>query len=222
MITVKDASFSYSPGSFSIHVPEITIPQGSKTAIVGPSGCGKTTLLYLIAGILSPQKGTIRCDNQVFSSLPDKEKRNFRIANIGFVFQEFELLEYLTCYENILLPLYVSDQTNVPAKSGDRVVSVAESVGVAALLDKYPERISQGERQRVALCRALINNPSLILADEPTGNLDPNTALHIMELLEDQVTHRRCTFCMVTHDHSLLDRFDRVVDFTSLLKGERA
>ena len=142
----------------------------------------------------------------------DAERRSFRIRNIGLVFQEFELLEYLTVRDNILLPYRINPALRLDRAVSQRVGAVAEAVGLAETLDRYPHRLSHGERQRVALSRALITQPQLILADEPTGNLDPRTSRTIVSLLLEQAEKTRATVLMVTHDHSLLTRFGRVLD----------
>lgn len=217
MIEFADVRFAYPHSEFRLNVPAWRVSAQEKVAVIGPSGSGKTTLLYLAAGIICPSSGTVRVDGHEISNQSDAQRRSFRIRNIGLAFQEFELMEYLTVRDNILLPYCIN-----PALKLDRAVrqwagTLAQAVGVSEALDRYPHRLSQGERQRVALSRALVTQPRLILADEPTGNLDPRTSETIVSLLLDQAASTQATVVMVTHDHSLLSRFDRVLDLEQLI-----
>ncbi len=206
--------------NFSVAVPHLDLNRGETVALIGPSGCGKTTLLNVIAGIHVPDAGTVRVAGVELHgsgvSATDAERRKFRITDIGLVFQAFELLEHLSVRENILLPYFV----NAALKRGDaveeRVDAIARDMGLGELLRRHPSALSQGERQRVAIARALVTEPLLLLADEPTGNLDPDTSTRILDLLFGAVRERNATLLMVTHDHALLERFDRVVDLMSL------
>ena len=216
-IEIKDLRFSYPAEGFALRLPELKVPSGSLCVIVGPSGSGKTTLLHLLAGILRGADGEVRVEGRQLSALSPGEIRAFRLEKIGLVFQSFELIEHLSVTENILLPFLIAGRKPPPAEA---IAELASEAGIAAHLRKAPETLSQGERQRVALCRALLPSPALILADEPTGNLDPATTLRIMELLIDQARSRGATLVMVTHDHSLLPRFDQVVELGSLEEVE--
>lgn len=211
MIHFDDVRFRYGRDGFSMHVPTLAIRDGERLAIVGPSGCGKTTLLHLMAGIRLPVAGTIIVDDTEVSRLSDSARRRFRISSIGLVFQEFELLDYLTVRENILLPFRIHPSLRLSDEIEERVKALAESVGLSGKLTRPIQRLSQGERQRVAICRALITKPRYILADEPTGNLDPSLKNHILDILFDVAAKESATLVMVTHDHSLLSRFDRVL-----------
>ncbi len=216
MIQFDDIAFAYSGSEFRLRVPALSIESGETVALIGPSGSGKTTLLHLAAGILLPDEGTIRVDDFEISQAGDAARRNFRISNVGLIFQEFELLEYLSVRENVLLPYRVNRSLKLDREVVASVGSLAAAVGIERALNRYPKRLSQGERQRVAVCRALIARPQVIFADEPTGNLDPRTSRTIVELLLEQARQSEATVVMVTHDHSLLDRFDRVVDLEHL------
>ena len=222
MIEFADVRFAYPHSEFELCVPEWRVAAEEKVAVIGPSGSGKTTLLYLAAGILCPMTGTVRVDGDEISRQADAERRRFRIRKIGLVFQEFELLEYLTVRDNILLPYRINPALRLDRAVAQRVATVAEAVGLAETLDRYPHRLSHGERQRVALSRALITQPRLILADEPTGNLDPRTSRTIVSLLLEQAEKTQATVLMVTHDHSLLARFDRVLDLEQLVRRQPA
>jgi len=208
-------------GDFCLEVPELRVAAGESLAIIGPSGSGKTTLLNLIAGILKPGSGRIVTAGAELASLDDTELRNLRLTRLGLVFQEFELLEYLDVRDNILLPFRIG-QTLVLTKHVRETASLlAERVGIGGKLDSYPERLSQGERQRVALCRALITSPGMILADEPTGNLDPANKGIALDFLFDYVREHDAALVTVTHDHQLVERFDRVLDFQEFLPDQR-
>lgn len=218
MIELREATFRYAARGFALRVPELTIAAGEKIAVIGPSGVGKTTLVSLIAGILRPTAGTIRVGAQELSTLGDAARRRFRITTIGFVFQEFELLDYLNVRDNILLPFYLNSALRFDRAARQRAVQLAESMGLGDKLARHPHAISHGEKQRVALCRALVTEPPLIIADEPTGNLDPRTADVILELLLGQVQRCGATSLTVTHNHALLERFDRVIDLATFVE----
>ena len=213
MIEVQDLDFRYAEGDFVLRVPELTIERGSTVAMVGPSGCGKTTLLNLVAGITSPGGGVITTNDVEVTALTDRERRDFRIRNIGLVFQEFELLEYLNVLDNILLPYRINSALELASDVRDRAQRLAQDVGIADKLDRHPDKLSQGEKQRVAVCRALLTEPVLLLADEPTGNLDPGNKGRVLDILFDYAERSGATLVTVTHDLDLVDRFSRVVDF---------
>lgn len=215
MIAVDALRFAYQPGGFALHLASLHIAAGEHVACIGPSGSGKTTLLHLLAGIEAAAAGSVRVDGVELGALDDAGRRAFRLARIGLLFQELELLDYLSARDNVLLPFHLgagaldADQRALAAR-------LATAVGVDALLDRRPHQLSQGERQRVALCRALVTAPSLLLCDEPTGNLDPTTAGAVLDLIFREVRARNTTLVLVTHDHSVLPRFDRVLDLATL------
>lgn len=217
MISISNLDFQYGSDGFHVSVPEFSVRSGQATAIVGPSGSGKTTLLHLIAGILTPQRGTVQIDDFRVDSSSDAVRRSFRIQNVGLVFQEFELIDYLSVLDNVLLPFRLNAVQTVSADVKTRAVRLLGSVGLSEYVDRSVTQLSQGERQRVAICRALLPQPKVLLADEPTGNLDPVTSRQILELLIRSVREHDMTLAMVTHDHSLLDEFDDVVDFQKFL-----
>ena len=190
-------------------VESLNIAAGEKSAIIGPSGCGKTTLLSAIAGILVPTEGEVCVGDETISSLGERERRSFRRDKIGLVFQEFELLEHLDIRENAFLPLWL-DGVEAGEKDHALLEQRASRCGIADLLHRKPHALSQGERQRAAVCRALMTTPPLILADEPTGSLDTGSGEAVLELLFDEATLTGSTVIVVTHDRSLLDRFDKV------------
>ena len=213
MININDLTFHYGEGDFLLRIPALAITAGEHVAVVGPSGSGKTTLLNLIAGIAIPQSGHVFTNETEISSLPDSKRRNFRIANIGLVFQEFELLDYLTVLDNILIPYRINSTLRLDSNVRSRAKTLAASVGIADKLGRHPGKLSQGERQRVAVCRALLVQPELLLADEPTGNLDPLNKNRVLDILIEYADRVNATLVTVTHDHEILDRFRRVIDF---------
>jgi len=148
------------------------------------------------------------------TSLGDSARRDFRIRCIGLVFQEFELLDHLTVLDNILLGYRISAALRLDGAIRDRAAQLAQEVGIGDKLRRYVRRLSQGERQRVAVCRALLPEPPLLLCDEPTGNLDPTNKEHVLDILVDYVERTGATMVTVTHDHDILPRFDSVVDFS--------
>jgi putative ABC transport system ATP-binding protein len=213
MIETKSLRFQYPDSGFHLSIPYFAVEAGEKVAVVGPSGSGKTTLLNLLAGILTPMAGSIKVGETAVSDLKDAGRRDFRIRDIGFVFQDFELLDYLSILDNILHPYRISDALKLTGEVRRRAIFLAEQMGVAGHLKKHPGELSQGEKQRAAICRALLSQPKLILADEATGNLDPENKTRILDLLFAAVDEHGTTLLAVTHDHELLGRFDRVVDF---------
>jgi len=220
MIELRNIEFSYGTGSFRLDVPELKIPNGERTAVIGPSGSGKTTLLNLMAGIIQPEQGRIVVAGTDLSALDDSSLRNFRITRMGLIFQEFELLEYLSVLENILLPFRICRELLLDDEVRDRAVDLLEQVEMADKSHRFPAQLSQGERQRVAVLRALIAQPKIILADEPTGNLDPGNKERVLDILLRYAQERDATLVTVTHDHGLIPRFDRVIDCQSLLVAQ--
>lgn len=216
---VREAGFSYGDEGFRLFVPKFDLSSGERVALIGPSGSGKTTFLHLLAGILVPREGLVQVGEKELSRLDDFTRRAFRISKLGLVFQDFRLIEYLNARENMLLPYRLGAELRLKESVLDRMRILAERLRVSGLLDSPVKRLSQGERQRVAIGRALLVRPGMILADEPTGNLDPSGKQRIMDLLFDQALELEATLIVVTHDHALLDRFDRVVDFDRI--GER-
>lgn len=221
MIRLTDLQFAYPSGEFRLFIGNLTIQAGEKVAVIGPSGSGKTTLLNLVAGILVPKAGSVKVDDFEISNQNDKLRRDYRIAHIGFVFQDFGLIDYLHVKDNILHPYRITRALKMNANVRQRTHLLAEQMGIGDKLDRHPTDLSHGERQRVAICRALLTEPKLILADEATGNLDPDNKAHILKLLFQAVSNHNATLLAVTHDQELLHHFDRVIDFRDFLQ-ERA
>lgn len=212
-VAISNLEFRYGEGDFALRIPELQVARGEALAFVGPSGSGKTTLLHLIAGIVAPVEGRIVTEGVEVSALSEPARRDFRVGAIGLVFQEFELLDYLSVFDNIVLPYRINSTLRLDGRVRARAHELADRLGIAKLLGRRPAQLSQGERQRVAVCRALVVDPPLLLADEPTGNLDPANKLRVLDLLFDVARERGATLVTVTHDHELLPHFDRVLDF---------
>ncbi|MDZ7332122.1 MAG: ABC transporter ATP-binding protein [candidate division KSB1 bacterium] len=185
-----------------------TIRAGELIILLGKSGSGKSTLLNLISGIDLPTSGEVILRNQSLNRLPEQQRTLFRRAHIGFIFQFFNLIPTLTVEENLLLPLELNGQNGRLAR--ERVIAMLEDVGLPARAKSYPDRLSGGEQQRVAIARALIHDPDIILADEPTGNLDYETGAQVIALLDKLVRRQQKTLIMATHSRELIGMADRI------------
>jgi ABC-type lipoprotein export system ATPase subunit len=216
MIQIEDLKFQYPRAEFTLRLPQLVVEAGQRVAIVGPSGCGKTTLLNLISGITLPRIGTVTVCGEEVSAMSDASRRNFRIAKIGMVFQQFELVEYLDVLSNILLPFSINSTLPKSSEVRCRAIEFAEAMGLKEKLPRKPAQLSQGEQQRVAICRALITEPGVVLADEPTGNLDPENKRRILDLIFQLAEKQNQTLIVVTHDMGILSGFDRVIDFEKM------
>ncbi|GFE50345.1 ABC transporter ATP-binding protein [Roseobacter cerasinus] len=219
MIQIENLTFEYGAGGFRLRIPEFALGYRDRVAIVGPSGSGKTTLLNLIAGLLTADTGRIAVAGTEVSALSDAARRRFRAAQIGFVFQDFALLDYLSARQNILYPYRITPALTLDDAARDRTETLAAACGIADKLERHPSALSQGEQQRVAICRALVTQPKLILSDEATGNLDPESKARILDLLFAQASEVGAAVLAVTHDHELLPRFERVLDFAQFREG---
>lgn len=184
----------------------LSVADGEYVAVVGPSGCGKTTLLSMLGGMLSPDSGQVQLNGVSLYDLSVTERAKLRRERIGFVFQTFNLLPYLTALENVQVPLYLSGSEQSAART--KAAALLEAVGLGERLDHKPCELSTGQQQRVALARTLANDPTVILADEPTGNLDPDSRAHILSMF-DEFVHAGKTIVMVTHDRAAAQRANR-------------
>ena len=188
----------------------LTIKRGEIVALLGPSGSGKTTLLQ-IAGLLeNPTSGDVIIDGKIVTSTADEYRTGLRRTKLGFVYQFHHLLPDFTALENLLLPQYVAGVARGPAKA--RAEELLNSVGLSKRMTHYPSQLSGGEQQRVAIARGLVNKPALLLADEPTGNLDPHTAEDVFQLLVATIQRENIGALMVTHNHELAARMHRVLE----------
>ena len=215
-LAIRDLRYAYPGSPRGIQLPAFSLARGETLAVVGPSGSGKTTFLNLLAGLIRPDSGTIRVNDLAIDALGTRQAQAYRASSVGYIFQDFGLLDYLDARDNILHPFRIARGRRVTPEIRRNVTSLAADLGLADRLGHRPAQLSHGEKQRVAICRAVITDPDVLLADEPTGNLDPETAAQIMDHLLAARTRLGATLVMVTHDHSLLNRFDRVLDFREL------
>ena len=207
MIELRAVSKTVTSGSEPLtilHPLTTQIPRGQFVAIVGPSGSGKSTLLGLIAGLDAPTSGSVIIDGVDITRLDEDGLARLRGEKIGFVFQFFHLIPSLTAHENVAVPMEIAGV----ADAAERARALLEEVGLTGRAHHYPSQLSGGEQQRVALARALANNPPIVLADEPTGNLDSHNGRHIMELLRNIHQTRGTTLVLVTHDAELASQAD--------------
>ena len=188
---------------------DLRVERGDMIAIMGPSGCGKTTLLNCLSGIDDIDSGSVIIDDLVLHKLEDDDRSDFRAKNMGFVFQLYNLLPVLNAVENIELPLLISGVNAKEARS--RSMEILETVKLTDRAKHLPAELSGGQRQRVTIARALVNNPEIIWADEPTGDLDSETANEIMDLMTDLNKNTNQTFVIVTHSQEVGDRTNRII-----------
>ena len=216
MIDVQELRFAYDVGSFRLGVDCFQVAKGESAAITGPSGSGKTTLLHLVAGILAPQAGRIRVDAVEASDLTEAGRRAFRIRRLGLVFQDFALIDYLSVVDNILLPYWMEPSLTMSSDVRARALRLAEAMQLADLVERRPDRLSQGERQRVAVCRALAASPSVVLADEPTANLDRGNAVRVVQALTEYAASNNAAVVLATHDLEAAQACSRRIDWREL------
>ncbi len=212
LIRIRDLHKSYQRGGQEIPVLmgiELEVAAGEFVALMGPSGSGKSTLLNLIAGIDKPTAGTIEMAGIDIATLSDAELSDWRAANVGFIFQFYNLMPVLTAFENIELPLLLTGLSSRERRA--RVQQMLELVSLADRADHYPNELSGGQQQRVAIARALVTDPTLIVADEPTGDLDRTTGQEVLGLMERLVTELGKTIVMVTHDPKAAARAARLI-----------
>jgi putative ABC transport system ATP-binding protein len=190
-----------------LHSLDLEVPSGQFVSVVGPSGSGKSTLLGLIAGLDAPTTGEIFIDEQNITRMGEDELARLRGAKIGFIFQSFHLIPSLTAFENIIVPIEIRGASG----AGRRAQALLDEVGLHERGHHYPSQLSGGEQQRVAIARAFANDPELLLADEPTGNLDSLNGAHVFDLLLTLNRNRGTTLVLVTHDHEIADLADRKV-----------
>ena len=188
---------------------DVKIEDGEFTAIAGPSGSGKTTLLNIIGCLDIPTKGKVLINGTNINELTSKEKATLRRNEIGFVFQTFNLIPVLTAYENVEIPLILLEKEEDNKKS--TITSILEEVGLGEFINRRPNEMSGGQQQRVAIARALVKNPSIVLADEPTANLDSTTAREILTLMQELNEKHKTTFIFSTHDQLVMDFSRRTI-----------
>ena len=223
LLDVSDLRKSYHEGDQQRDVlsgVSFGIRQGELVVLLGRSGSGKSTLLNLISGMDVPSSGSIRYGDTDLTSLSDTDRTLFRRRAIGIIFQSFNLIPTLTVRENILLPIELAGGTDKDRET--QALAVLDDVDLADRADSFPDRLSGGEQQRVAIARALAHDPALILADEPTGNLDFRTASTVMDILERLVHDERRTMLIATHDRDIIGLADRVLELQGGILTERS
>ena len=212
LIELREVSKAYRRDALEIPVLDgvsISVPEGDFLGLMGPSGSGKSTLLNLLAGIDRPSRGTIRVGDTDITRLSDRELASWRARNIGFIFQLYNLIPVLTAFENVELPLLLTSLTKKQRR--DHALTALNIVGLRERGDHYPRQLSGGQEQRVAIARAVVTDPKVLLADEPTGDLDAKSAGEVLTLLERLNTEFEKTIVLVTHDPHAAERTRRVL-----------
>ncbi|EMS33263.1 ABC transporter, ATP-binding protein [Mariniradius saccharolyticus AK6] len=210
ILSVKNVSKTYQSGNRKLTVLDqvnFDIPEGESIAIVGPSGSGKTTLLGLCAGLDSASTGSVVLNGQAFEKLSEDQRAAVRNQHVGFIFQNFQLLPTLTALENVMVPLELKKRKDAKEKAK----ALLEQVGLGDRITHYPSQLSGGEQQRVSIARAFANEPKILFADEPTGNLDTETGDMIENLIFDMNKEKGTTLVLVTHDPELAKRTNRII-----------
>ena len=213
MIEIKNVTKSYEMGGehvLALDGVSLTVEEGDFLAVTGPSGSGKSTLLFTMGGLLTPTKGAVSIRDTDIYGLHPRERAKFRRENVGFIFQTFELLPYLTALENVMLPLSLAGVDSVEQR--ERAQEGLSRVGLAKRVGHKPSELSGGEQQRVSIARGIVNEPDILLADEPTGNLDRKTGDGIIDLLRGLNERDGQTIVIVTHDTSKTDEANRVIN----------
>jgi putative ABC transport system ATP-binding protein len=196
---------------YALKTIDLTIEKGDFACIAGPSGSGKTTLLNIIGCIDRPSSGEVLINEKNVLQLNDKRLTDIRSKYIGFIFQSFNLLPVLNVYENVEIPLLLSSSSLNKKERNDRILNVLERVGLTRYLKHKPDELSGGQRQRVAIARALVSNPAIVLADEPTANLDSKTGQEIMDLMSELNNDCKTTFVISSHDPRVIEKGKRII-----------
>jgi putative ABC transport system ATP-binding protein len=215
LLEIRDLKKSFRTPEGSVHavvdIPAFDLDAGAHVALAGPSGTGKTTFLHLIAGILTPDAGVVRLGGKEISALEEPARDRLRATSIGYIFQTFNLLQGFTCLENVMLGMSFG-----PGADRARAAGLLERVGLGQRMNHYPRQLSTGQQQRVAVARALANHPGLVLADEPTGNLDPANARDSLALIRETCTENNAALLLVSHDREVLGAFGAVRSLAEL------
>lgn len=218
IVSVRNCQYSVKSGGNCtqiLDIPEFKVQKGELTALFGPSGSGKSTFLHIISGLLKASGGQITVAGSELNMLGEVERDRFRARSIGYIFQSFNLLNGLSALENVMLGAALAGKNT----GQDQARSLLAEVGLEHRMNNRPHQLSIGEQQRVAVARAIIHAPELILADEPTGSLDPARSMEIIDLLENMVKRHGCTLIAVSHDMNVVNRFPRKVVFADLNKA---
>ena len=223
IVKIESLRFQWSKNNnFRIFVPKLEVGRGKKVLFLGESGSGKTTLLSLICGFLEPLSGSISINDKIISDLTSTNKDTYRSDNIGIIFQQFNLLPYANVIDNIILPLYFSKQRSKKVENKiNAAMNLCDQLRLPeSILNQKASNLSVGQQQRVAVARALIGSPSIIVADEPTSSLDTEAQELFLDLMFDQISKNSSTLLMVSHDKSLTNYFDQVIDINEILVRE--
>ena len=223
IVKIETLRFQWSKNNnFKIFVPKLEVGRGKKVLFLGESGSGKTTLLSLICGFLEPLSGSISINDKIISNLSSTNKDAYRSDNIGIIFQQFNLLPYANVIDNIVLPLYFSKQRSKKVENKtNAAMTLCDQLRLPeSILNQKASNLSVGQQQRVAVARALIGSPSIIVADEPTSSLDTEAQELFLDLMFDQISKNSSTLLMVSHDKSLTNYFDQVIDINEILVRE--
>lgn len=218
MINIKNVVMKYQDNGTEIEalkIKKLKIEDGKKVAFVGSSGCGKTTLFNLISGMIIPTEGSIEVEDMNITDLTEAERDLYRANHIGYIFQDFNLFPEFTVMQNVTLPMTFSKRYS-KKEINELAKDMLKKVGMAEKANQKVKTLSGGEKQRVAIARSIVNKPNVILADEPTGNLDYKNGVKIMQLIMDIAKEENATLIVITHNNSQLDMFDEVVNIEEL------
>ena len=211
-IDIRDLKKTFHVGDVDVHAlrgANLRVERGEFVAIVGPSGSGKSTLFHILGGLMSPTSGAVTIENRDLASMTDRERTEWRKSTVGFVFQKYNLLPTLTAGDNIAIARHIAGKNGHPADP--QFEELLKLLGIAGRLDHKPRALSGGEQQRVAIARAIVNHPALILADEPTGNLDTENSIAVLDILRDLNRRLGQTILMITHNPEAAAFADRIV-----------
>lgn len=226
MIEIENLKFKYpSSNEIILDIPEFQMKKGEKVFLYGPSGCGKTTFLEVLAGINSPQDGIVKISDRDLVQMTSSEKDQFRADNMGYIFQNFNLIPYLNVQENITLPLYFSAKKRshiAVTQENETTLDICKFLGIEQYLSKPVTELSVGQQQRVAAARAIVGQPSLILADEPTSALDFNHREKFIKLLFELCNQHQTSVLFVSHDRTLERLFDRSLSLHDINRASKA
>ena len=212
-LAIRSTRLGFAYGQdFSMTVPAFEVSEGARIVLHGPSGCGKSTLLNLVAGALVPDSGTLQVCGTDLAQLSESQRRAWRVQNVGFVFQDYPLVDYLSAVDNVLLPYRLNSALKLDASAQTRAHDLLAALDLGDKVGRRPEQLSQGERQRVAIARAVVTQPRLLLADEPTTGLDPERSAAVLDLLDALVSEHRLTLLLVSHDPLVQARFEQQLE----------